>query len=146
MKRIYTPARKKTILIVDDDQITLHLYQEKFRSQGYNVRVTDNDHSAVQTLRNEPIDLMILDLCLPGLDGTEVLGNIRSGFDVRALPVVVISNPYLGNLGRAALDAGATKCVTKSESTPGRMLNLVRELLDPGHSNVADATAKVALV
>jgi CheY-like chemotaxis protein len=146
MKRVYTPARKKTILIVEDDQIAIHLYQEKFRSQGYNVKVADNDHSAMQTLRNEPIDLMILDLCLPGMDGTEVLGNIRSVFDMRALPVVVISNAYLGNLGRAALEAGATKCVTKSESTPGRMLELVRELFGAGHSNVAGATAKVAIV
>jgi CheY-like chemotaxis protein len=143
MKRIYTPTKKKTILIVDDDQLAIHMYQEEFQSQGYNVKVADNDHSAVQTLRNEPIDLMILDLCLPGMDGAEVLGNIRSVFDRRALPVVVLSNAYLGNLGRAALEAGATKCVTKPESTPRRILDLVRELLG-AHSNVASATANVA--
>jgi CheY-like chemotaxis protein len=146
MKRIYTPAKKKTILIVDDDQIAIHSYQETFQSQGFNVKVADNDHKAMQTLGDGPIDLMILDLCLPGMDGAKVLARIRAVFDRQALPIIVISNAYLGNLGRAALEAGASKCVTKSESTPDRMLELTRELFGAGHSKVGGATAKVAVV
>jgi CheY-like chemotaxis protein len=141
MKRIYTPARKKTILIVDDDQVAVHAYREKFQSHGYIVKVADNDQAGMQTLRSEPIALMILDLCLPGMDGAEVLRNVRSVFDMQALPVVVVSNAYLGNLGRAALEAGATKCVTKAESDPDQMLDLVRELIGVGPSNVVGATA-----
>jgi hypothetical protein len=34
MKRIYHPVKKKTILIVDDDQVVLHIYREKFRARG----------------------------------------------------------------------------------------------------------------
>ena len=144
MKRIYLPNKKKTILIVDDEQIAVHAYREKFQSHGYIVKVADNDQAAMQTLRSEPIALMMLDLCLPGMDGAEVLRNIRSVFDMQALPVVVISNAYLANLGRAALEAGATKCVTKSESNSDQMLDLVRGLIGVGHSNVAGATSRVA--
>jgi ActR/RegA family two-component response regulator len=54
MKRIYTPARKKTILIVDDDQVVVHAYQN-FQSHGSKVKVADNQHSVMQTLRTEPI-------------------------------------------------------------------------------------------
>jgi CheY-like chemotaxis protein len=144
MKRIYTPTKKKTILLVDDDQIAVYLYQEKFQSHGYNVKVVDNEYSVMQTLTHEPIDLMIFDLCLPGIEGVEILKNIRSEFGEQALPIVVISNAYLGNLGRAALEAGATKCVTKTEGTPGQILDLVRELIGVGHSTVAGATSKVA--
>jgi len=143
MKRIYTPARKKTILIVDDDQVVVHAYRENFQSHGYNVKVADNEHSVMQTLRNEPIDLMIFDLCLPGMEGVEVLKNIRSEAGTQALPIIVISNAYLGNLGRAALEAGATKGLTKTESAPGQMLDLVRELIGVGHSNAAGATWEV---
>ncbi|HEX7518151.1 MAG TPA: response regulator [Chthoniobacterales bacterium] len=143
MKRVYNPIKKKTILIVDDDQVVVHMYLEKFQSQGYKVEVAGNDHSAMQILKKDPVDLMILDLCLPGMDGVEVLKNIRSEFDMQALPVVVISNAYLGNLGRAALEAGATKCVTKIDSTPGQMLEIVRELLGVGHSNAVGATSDV---
>jgi CheY-like chemotaxis protein len=144
MKRIYVPNKKKTILIVDDEQIAVHAYREKFQSHGYIVKVVDDDQAALQTLRNEPIALMILDLCLPGMDGAEVLRNVRSVFDVQALPVVVISNAYLGSLGRAALEAGATRCVTKSESESDQMLDLIRELIGVGPSNVVGTTGGVA--
>jgi CheY-like chemotaxis protein len=146
MKRIYFPTKNKTILIVDDDQIAIHAYQENFQGHGYNVKVVDNEHSVMHTLRSESVDLMILDLCLPGMEGVEVLENIRGELGAQALPIIVISNAYLGNLGRAALEAGATKCVTKTESTPGQILNLVRELIGAGCSNVAGGTAKVAAV
>lgn len=145
MKRIYTPAKNKTILIVDDDQVVIHTYQESFQSWGYKVKVADNGHSVMHTLRNEPVDLVILDLCMPGMDFVEVLENIRSEFGAQALPIIVISNAYLGNLGRAALEAGATKCVTKTESVPGQMLDLVRELIGVGRSNAAGATSEVAV-
>lgn len=145
MKRIYTPARKKTILIVDDDQIVVRACQENFQRHGYKVKVADNEHNVMQTLRNEPIDLMIFDLCLPGMEGVEVLKNIRSEGGTQALPIIVISNAYLGNLGRAALEAGATKCLTKTESAPGQMLDLVRELIGAGHSNAAGAISEVVV-
>ena len=143
MKKIYTPAKKKTILIVDDDQVAVHMYQEQFQSQGYKMEVASNDHSAMEMLKlkKDPIDLMILDLCLPGMDGVEVLKNIRSEFDMQALPVIVISNAYLGNLARTALESGATKCITKGNASPGQMLALVRELLGVDHSNVVGATS-----
>ncbi len=78
MKRIYTPVKKKTILVVDDDQIAIHIYREKFQSQGFKVEVAGNAASAMQTLRKNPVDLLILDLCLPGLGGVELLKDTRS--------------------------------------------------------------------
>ena len=141
MKRIYNPIKKKTILIVDDDQIVVHIYREKFQRSGFKVEVADNGDNVMQRLKKEPVDLVILDLCLPGMNGVEVLKNIRSEFDAHALPVIVFSNSYLGKLERAALEAGATKCVTKAESTPSQMLELVRELLAPGSSNSESATS-----
>lgn len=145
MKRIYTPVKKKTILIVDDDQIAVHIYRRTFQSEGFKVDVVGDGDSAVQTLKKDPVDLMILDLSLPGMNAVEVLKNIRSKFDTQELPIIVFSNAYLGNLVRAALEAGATKCVTKADSTPAQTLEFVRELLTVGHSNSADATSDVVI-
>jgi CheY-like chemotaxis protein len=139
MKRIYNPIKKKTILIVDDDQVVVHMYREKFQRRGFKVEVVDNGEDAMQRLKKEPVDLVILDLCLPGMNGVEVIKNIRSEFDV--LPVIVFSNVYLGKLERAASEAGATKCVTKAESTPDQLLDFVRELLAGGPSNAGGRTS-----
>jgi DNA-binding response OmpR family regulator len=141
MKTIYTPAKKKTILIVDDDQIVVQIYREKFRRKGFLVETADSGEDAMKSLIRFPVDLVILDLCLPGAKGVEVLNNIRSEFDT--LPVIAFSNAYLGNLMRAALAAGANKCVAKAECTPAVMLDLVRELLGDIHSKIADTAPKI---
>jgi CheY-like chemotaxis protein len=143
MKRIYHPAKKKTILIVDDDQVVVHTYQEKFQGQGLKVEVVGNGHSAMQRLKKDPIDLVILDLCLPGMNGVEVLKSIRSEFDLQALPIIVFSNAFLGNLTRTAMEAGATKCATKADTTPAQLLDLVRELLAVDLSDPAAASSQV---
>ena len=144
-KRIYTPVKKKTILIVDDDQVVVRIYREKLQSQGFKVEVVGDDVSARQALKAAPVDLAILDLCMPGMNGVAVLKSIRSEFDAQVLPVIVFSNAYLGNLGRAALEAGATRCITKAESTPGQMLHLVRELLAAPLSAAAGTTSDVVV-
>jgi DNA-binding response OmpR family regulator len=145
MKRIYTPVKKKTILMVDDDQVVVQIYPKKFQSQGFKVEVAGNGDSAMQRLKKEPVHLVILDLCLPGMNGVEVLKNIRSEFEMQALPIIVFSNAYLSNLVRAALEAGATKCVTKADCTPDQMLEFVRELLVVDHSNAAGVTSEIVV-
>ena len=144
MKRIYTPARKKTILIVDDDQAVIQMYQERFQSHAFKVEVAGTGHQAMQLLKKDPVDLVILDFCLPGMDGVEVLKDIRMEFPVHVLPAIVISNAYLGRLGRAALEAGATRCVTKAESTPAEMLKIACELLEVDRFSARDTTSEVA--
>ncbi len=132
MKRVFTPVKKKTILIVDDDLLALHIYLEKFQRHGFKVEIAENGGNAAQRIRREPVDLVILDLCLPKLNGAEQIKNIRSEFDAQTLPIIAFSNSYLRSLGRAASEAGATKCLVKSESTPSQILELVRELLGSG--------------
>jgi len=145
MKRIYQPIKKKTILIVDDDHVAIQIYRGQFQSQGFKVEVAGNGHGAMQRLKNEPVDLLILDLGLPGINGVEVLKNIRLEFDTQTLPIIALTNAYLSHMARVAREAGASRCVTKAESTSGQMLELVRELLAVGHSNNDGAISKVAV-
>src|SRR5256714_4403430 len=128
MKRIFTPAKKKSILIVDDDQFTTLIYREKLEAQGFKVEVTRDFDSSLQTLKKEVVGLLILDLCLPGINVVELIKNIRSESATQSLPIIVFSNPYLSNLTRAAVEAGATKYVAKVDNTPEQIIELVREL------------------
>src|SRR5207302_5057736 len=128
MKKIFTPAKKKSILIVDDDQFATHIYQEKLGAQGFKVEVTREFDSTLQTLKKAGVDLVILDLCLPGINVVELIRNIRSDSTMQSLPIIAFSNPYLSNLTRAAVEAGATKYVAKVDNTPEQIIELVREL------------------
>jgi CheY-like chemotaxis protein len=128
MKRIFTPAKKKTILIVDEDQLVTHIYREKLEEQGFQVEVMRDFGSALEALKKDVVDLVILDLCLPGINTVELIKNIRSDSAMQSLPVIAFSNPYLSSLTRAAVEAGATKSVAKVDTTPEQIVELVREL------------------
>jgi len=141
MKRIFTPYKKKSILIVDDDPFATQIYREKLEAQGFKVEVTRDFDSTLQTLKKEVFNLLILDLCLPGINVVELIKNIRSESATQSLPIIVFSNPYLGNLTRAAVEEGATKFVSKIDNTPEQMIELLREL---GVSGSATSTVGVS--
>lgn len=128
MKRIITPSKKKTVLIVDDDQVAGHIYRGNLQNQGFNVEIADQSESATQKLMEETIDLVIVDLCLPELNAVELIKDIRSNSATQSLPLIVLSNPFMSSLTRSAVEAGATKCIAKAAGTPGQMLEAAREL------------------
>jgi len=128
MKKIFTPAKKKSILIVDDDQLATQIYREKLEGQGFKVEVTRDFDSTLQALKKGVVGLVMLDLCLPGINVVELIKNIRSDSATQSLPIIAFSNPYLINLTRAAVEAGATKFVAKVDNTPEQIIELVGEL------------------
>jgi CheY-like chemotaxis protein len=127
MKRVFTPTKKKTILILDDE-LASQRYREKLQAQGFKIELTGAFDSALQTLKNDAVNLVILDLCLPGINVVELVKNIRSDSGVPSIPIIAFSNPYLSTLTHAAVEAGATRSVAKVDTTPERLLELVREL------------------
>ncbi len=128
MKRIFTPTKKKTILILDDDQATSQGYLEKLEAQGFKVELTGGFDATLQILQNPTVGLAILDLCLPGINAIELIKNIRSDSGKSSIPIIAFSNPYLGSLTKAALEAGATTSVVKGDIAPDRLLELMCEM------------------
>lgn len=126
MKRVFVPAQRKRILIVDDDSTLGHIYLDQL-SHGFEVEVAGNNRAAREKLQHSAFDLVILDFSAPGSGRVELLQKIRA--EKQALPVIVLSNPFLGALVRAAQDAGVTKCVTKAECKRHDFLQMVREIL-----------------
>ena len=131
MKRIYTPTKRKKILIVDDDETVASIYRNKFEDEQFAVDVASNGERALQLLEESPVDLVILDSSLPGMNGVELLQAIRSRPGSAALPVIVFSNAYVPGLTQAVSAAGASRCVKKSDCTPRQMVKLVRAAIDP---------------
>ena len=128
MKRVFTPTKKKTILILDDDQPGSQGYREKLQAQGFKLELTAAFDTTLQFFKKTAVDLAILDLCLPGINVVELIKNIRSDSGIPSTPIIAFSNPYLGTFTQAAVQAGATKSVPKVDTTPERLLEFVREL------------------
>lgn len=101
------PAR---ILLVDDEVPIQRALAPLLRSRGYDVDVAGTGHDALQSMQANPPDLIVLDLGLPDLEGTEVCRRVRAQSDV---PIVILSARGGETEKVAALDLGADDYVTK---------------------------------
>jgi diguanylate cyclase (GGDEF)-like protein/PAS domain S-box-containing protein len=79
------------ILIVDDDATNLFILSEILRSEGYAVRTAASAESAFFAIDAQPPDLVLLDICMPGINGYEACERLRTHRRTRALPVIFIS-------------------------------------------------------
>jgi len=69
---------KSNILIVDDEPVARQSLSEILRLEGYSVNAVPNGQAAVEYVRTHPVDLMIVDLRMPGMDGLEVVQVVNS--------------------------------------------------------------------
>jgi two-component system, OmpR family, alkaline phosphatase synthesis response regulator PhoP len=71
------PKNKERILIVDDEEDILELVQYNVEREGYQTLCAVTGEEAMQIVQNEKVDLVILDLMLPGINGLEVAKSIK---------------------------------------------------------------------
>ena len=98
------------VLVVDDDPQILRALRINLRAREYDVDVAADGASALKAAAAHPPDLVVLDLGLPDLDGSEVIRGLRGWSSV---PIIVLSGRAEGSDKVAALDAGADDYVTK---------------------------------
>jgi two-component system KDP operon response regulator KdpE len=102
------------VLVVDDDPQMLRAVSSVLRARDYSVRTAKDGESALRFLAEGQVDLVLLDLGLPGLDGHDVIDRLRSW---SATPVIVLSVREAQDEKVAALDAGADDYLTKPFAT-----------------------------
>jgi two-component system KDP operon response regulator KdpE len=99
------------ILVVDDEPPIRRFLRTSLSAQGYQVLEADDGEAALAVLRRNAVDLLILDLGLPGMDGFEVIKQLRDSGS--AVPIVVLS-VRTDEAGKVrALDLGADDYVSK---------------------------------
>ena len=96
----------KNILIVDDDQAIRDVFQEVLQDNGYQVFIAHNGKEAVEIIQTAPIDVALLDIQMPEMDGIQALKNIKkSTKDTEVL--IVTGHPDLENLRKTIVENGA---------------------------------------
>jgi two-component system sensor histidine kinase ChiS len=84
------PERNITILAIDDEPINLEVYKHQL-SKKYNTLTTLSAKDTEEILSDHTIDLILLDIMMPGIDGFELLNKIRKRFNSEDLPVIIVS-------------------------------------------------------
>lgn len=119
----------KKILITEDDALMAEIYRDSFEREGFSAEIASDGAVAIERLKGNPPDLVLLDLMMPNVNGVEVLKHIRAQESTRSLPVIVMSNALAGHLGQQAASAGATRLFAKNACGPKRLVKEVRDVL-----------------
>ena len=80
-----------TILVIDDDHTNLKVMINCISSMGYTVIAVDNGKDAIRIIKEESIDLLVVDLMMPSMSGFEVCKIIRQDYDVAELPIIILT-------------------------------------------------------
>jgi CheY-like chemotaxis protein len=100
-----------SVLIVDDVQDTREMYAIYFQHIGARAATAHDGWSALQSVRQDPPDVIVLDLAMPGgTSGWDVIRKLKASPETRAIPIVVVSGQ---NARSSALRAGAEMYLEK---------------------------------
>ena len=111
------PINSPKILVVDDEPVSLMLLDTILRRSNFDVTTAASAQDALNLLNNEAIDLMILDLLMPDMDGLTLLKHLRGETKFEKLPIIVFTAVNQSRIREEAFQKGATTFLTKPVSS-----------------------------
>jgi DNA-binding response OmpR family regulator len=116
------------ILIVDDDPVIVRLLQINFRLEGYEVDTASRGEEALERVRENRPDVVVLDVMMPGIDGWEVCRQLKENPAVRHVPVIFLSARAQDEDRQRGYALGVDEYVTKPFD-PAHLVEIVRRSL-----------------
>ena len=135
------PILQSDILIVDDTSANLQLLERMLKKSGFKVRPVSDGHLALRACEQTLPDLILLDVCMPGLDGYAVLSRLKSNPATQNIPVMFITALGETRDKVRGFQAGAVDFITKPidieevESRVRTHLDLQRQRTELKRSN-----------
>ena len=135
-----TDCRGRRILVAEDNDLSRDLIAMILRRKGAEVLVAADGEQALTTLGREPVDLVLLDVHLPILDGIEVARRIRENPSLSGLPIVATTADVFANENDRLYAAGMNACLFKPIDEH-KLSNLIRQLVGSrADSHIARST------
>ncbi len=128
-----------TVLLVDDDTRNIFAIQTVLEARGMRVFHAENGQAALDILQERPVDLVLMDTMMPGMDGITATRAIRDMTQFQTLPVISLTAKAMKGDREKALEAGATDYVTKPVD-PDKLLAIVHFWLGKTRTKRAEET------
>ena len=121
-----------SVLVVDDNRTSRFKMTRALNTQGYELYEAAGGQEALDTLRSKDIQLVLLDILMPEIDGFQVLEKMKSDQRLAAIPVIMVSGLDEEEVVEKCLALGAVDYITKSfdpKSLRDRVKNILEKAL-----------------
>ncbi len=116
---------KKTVLVVDDMRQIRDILRFSLRREGYDVVLAGDGMEAIKyATSNKPLDLIILDIMMPKMDGYEVIKRLRASKDMKQIPIIFLTAKAQKKDILKGIEVGANDYVVK----PYKFVELQRKI------------------
>lgn len=122
-------TRGRRVLIIEDDTFLRELISQKLSKEGYSIIEAIDGEEGVKKTKEEKPEIILLDLILPGIDGFEVLSQIKGDQTTSSIPVIILSNLGQKEDIERGLKLGAVDYLIKAHFTPGEIIEKVKTVL-----------------
>jgi CheY-like chemotaxis protein len=112
------------ILVVEDNESSRDMLTRRLERRGYEVVTAPDGAHGISMAREQPPDLIVMDMSLPGMDGWEATRRLKSEVSTRAIPIVALTAHAMASDRKRAIDAGCDDFHTK----PVDSENLLRSI------------------
>ena len=118
------------IAIIEDDPVISQMYRIKFEADGFDVQMANNGKRGVDLVETFLPDIILLDLQMPEMDGTEALEIIRKNEWGKNIPVIILTNMGEEESPKKIRSLGIHSYIVKANLTPKQVVQRVKEALD----------------
>ncbi|MBI3671822.1 response regulator [Candidatus Azambacteria bacterium] len=118
------------VLVVEDEEFLAKALKDSLSFEGYAVDVVGNGDEAINKVRSDKPNIILLDLLLPKKSGLEVVEEIKSDPDLRLIPVIVLSNLSGDAEIKRALEIGADDYFVKSQHPIEEVIDRVKGYIE----------------
>jgi CheY-like chemotaxis protein len=125
-------VQPRRILLAEDDRFLRKAAETTLKQQGYTVITAADGEEALRLARSEPLDLILLDLIMPKLNGFEVLNALKKDAPTANIPIIILSNLGQDRDVQQAMEAGASAYFIKADLSLQALVQRVEEALAAG--------------
>jgi two-component system, OmpR family, response regulator ResD len=120
----------KRVLLVEDEDYIRDLYKRQLDLDGLPTDAFGTGREGLEAVKKFQYSLVLLDIMLPDLNGLQILKEIKSNPQTKALPVVLLTNLGQDTVIKEGFELGAEGYLIKSSYTPNQIVQEVKKIID----------------
>lgn len=121
--------KKYKVLVAEDDKFLSKAFKDKLERSSFIVTVVSDGKEAIESLKKDKPDVMLLDLVMPIKDGFEVLQEMKIDSKITKVPVIILSNLGQDSDVKKGIELGAVDYLIKADFTISDVVKKIKEHL-----------------